>query len=71
MHYSYHGRIQQRIKAGELVGYKMVEDHPRIGKCLLLLFKTEPFIRPIRPRRYAEYQKILNDWRMKDEKSKQ
>lgn len=58
--YPYHNRIKQRIKNGELIGYRYVDDYPKIGKCMLLEFNTSPFVRPIRPERYEEYKHILN-----------
>lgn len=61
--YPYHNRIRQRIKAGELVDHYFVDDYPGIGETLVLVFKTAPFLRPIRPHRWAEYQVILSDWR--------
>ncbi|MBS5280026.1 MAG: hypothetical protein KHY27_00405 [Butyricicoccus pullicaecorum] len=42
MNYSYHGRIKQHIKAGELTDVQFVTDYPRIGECMVLMFKTEP-----------------------------
>ena len=60
--YSYHNRIKQRIKNGELIDYEFVEDYPKIGECLLLRFSTFPALRPIRPHRYAEYVRILKLW---------
>ncbi len=67
MRYSYHGRIKQRIKAGELTDVQFVTDYPRIGECMVLVFKTEPIFRPVRPRKYAEYAGILNGWRRNHE----
>lgn len=55
MKYSYHGRIQQRIRAGELQDHYFTEDYPGIGPALVLVFNTAPFLRPIRPHRWAEY----------------
>ena len=60
--YPYHNRIKQRIKNGELVGHKFVDNHKGVGECMLLIFKTEPSIRPIRPKRYVEYVDILARW---------
>lgn len=57
--YSYHNRIKQRIKNGELIRHKFVEHYKNIGECMLLEFNTYPFTRPIRPHRYAEYLAIL------------
>lgn len=47
MHYSYHGRIKQRIKAGELTDVQFVTDYPRIGECTVLVFRNEPIFRPV------------------------
>lgn len=58
--YSYHGCIKKRIMAGELVKWEFVKDYPNIGECLVLYFSTPPFVRPIRPHRYPEYELILN-----------
>lgn len=58
--YSYHGCIKKRIMAGELVKWEFVKDYPGIGECLALYFSTQPFVRPIRPHRYPEYELILN-----------
>lgn len=60
--YPYHNRIKQRIKNSELVGHKFVDNHKGIGECMLLIFNTEPSIRPIRPERYAEYVDLLARW---------
>ena len=57
--YPYHNRIKQRIRNGELVGYKYVENYKNIGECLLLFFNTHPFIRPVRPHKYYEYVGLL------------
>lgn len=57
--YPYHNKIKQRIRAGELLRVEHRSDWPRIGECMLLIFSTEPFFRPIRPHRYAEYAGIL------------
>lgn len=58
--YPYHNRIKQRIKNGELVRFEFVEKYKAISPCLLLHFKTEPYIRPIREHRFKEYQEILD-----------
>ena len=58
--YSYHNTIKKRIKNGELTNYSFVTDYKGTGDCLLLFFKTYPFVRPIRPHKYEEYMKILN-----------
>ena len=58
-HYSYHGRIRQRIRCGELIGHYFVDDYPRIGPALVLVFNSPPFLRPIRPHRWEEYREFL------------
>lgn len=63
MMYPYHNRIKQRIKKGELVGYKFVDDYKTIGECLLLFFDTPPFVRPIRPHKYEEYIGFLSEFK--------
>lgn len=53
----YHNRIKQRINAGELVAHYYTNSYPRIGPALVLVFNSAPYIRPIRPNRWGEYQK--------------
>ena len=60
--YPYHNKIKQRIKNGELIGFEFAQDWPKIGSCLVLRFNTQPFLKPIRPHRYAEYAPILSEW---------
>lgn len=60
--YPYHNRIKQRIKNGELTGFDYADNYKNIGDCLLLYFNTPPYIRPIRPHKYYEYDKILAEW---------
>lgn len=67
MRYSYHGRIKQRIKAGELTDVQFVTDYPRIGECMVLMLKIEPIFRPVRPRKYSDYVDILAEWRRNHE----
>lgn len=57
--YPYHNRIKQRIENGELVEWYIASTWPKIGKCLVLVFSTEPFFRPIRPERWEEYLAVL------------
>ncbi|WP_312047787.1 hypothetical protein [Anaerotignum sp.] len=57
--YPYHNKIKQRIKNGELKTYFYSNSYPKIGECLVLVFKTEPNYRPIRPYRYHEYLDLL------------
>ena len=61
--YPYHNRIKQRIKAGELADHYFIDSYPGIGEALVLVFTTAPFLRPVRPHRYAEYVEILANWR--------
>ena len=58
--YPYHNKIKQRIKNGELVSYEFVEAYKNISPCLLLYFKTEPFVKPIREHRFEEYKALLH-----------
>jgi hypothetical protein len=60
--YPYHNRIKQRIKADELIKFEYVGQYKKIAPCLLLYFKTEPYIRPIRVHRFEEYKSILENW---------
>ena len=57
--YPYHNRIRQRIKNGELTNFYFTASYPNIGKALVLVFSTEPFLRPIRPHRWGEYIDLL------------
>lgn len=59
--YPYHNRIKQRINNGELIGFEFVENYPRIGEALVLRFSTFPSVRPIRPHRWAEYERLLKE----------
>ena len=57
-YYGYHQMIRKRIAAGELAGFAFVEDYPRIGKALVLIFSTMPHLRPVRPHRCGDYKDI-------------
>jgi len=57
--YPYHNKIKQRIKNGELIGWYIDDDYPKIGRALVLIFNAEPFKRPIREYRWREYAPIL------------
>ena len=59
MMYPYHNMIKKRIQCGELLGYYMTDNYPKIGKAMVLLFKTDPIRRPIRPHRIPEYMHLL------------
>jgi hypothetical protein len=58
--YPYHNTIKQRIKNGELIRFEFVEKYKNISPCLILYFKTEPYVKPIREHRFAEYKSILD-----------
>jgi hypothetical protein len=58
--YPYHNKIKQRIKNGELIKFEFVEKYKNISPCLILYFKTEPYVKPIREHRFAEYESILH-----------
>lgn len=60
MKYPYHNIIKQRIRNGELIDYYFDDNYPRIGKALVLVFNSPPFIRPIREYRWKEYENWLN-----------
>lgn len=66
--YPYHNKIKQRICNGELVDYRFVESYRNIGECLLLFFKTAPYVRPIRPYKYSEYAELLGNFENSKEK---
>ncbi len=59
--YPYHNRIKKRIANGELNRYEFVEKYKNISPCLVLYFKTEPYIRPIRVHRFKEYENLLKN----------
>ena len=60
--YPYHNHNKKRIKNGELAGFEITQNYRNMGECLLLYFKTPPFVRPVRPARYAEYEPLLKKW---------
>lgn len=64
--YPYHNKIKQRIRNGELIDYWFTDDYPRIGEVLVLRFGTEPYVRPIRPYRFWEYEELLKGVRILD-----
>lgn len=58
--YPYHNRIRQRINNHELVDAYFTDNYPNIdGECLVLVFKTFPAFRPIRPHAYCKYQDVI------------
>ena len=58
--YPYHAILKQRIQNGELVDVQDCNNYKKVGQCKLLIFSTEPFVRPIRQHRYNEYSDILH-----------
>lgn len=60
--YPYHNKIKRRITNGELLKYEYVTSYKDIQPCLLLYFRTEPYVRPIRAHRFDEYKVILENW---------
>ncbi len=57
--YPYHNKIKQRIRNKELLRYEYVESYKAISPCLLLHFSTEPYVKPIREHRFAEYEELF------------
>lgn len=57
--YPYHNAIKKRIRNGELIDHYLTDNYPGIGEALVLVFRTAPFVRPIRPHRFLEYFAIL------------
>ncbi|NLL55698.1 MAG: hypothetical protein GX242_00590 [Clostridiales bacterium] len=58
--YPYHNRIIQRIKNNELIDIIDSYHHSKIGKCVLFVFNTPPYTRPIRYNAMYRYQKVLS-----------
>ncbi|MEG0229380.1 MAG: hypothetical protein RR640_02125 [Oscillospiraceae bacterium] len=65
--YPYHNKIKQRISNNELLYYYFTSNYPKIGECLVLVFKTTPNLRPIRPHKYHEYVIVLDKSKMVQE----
>ena len=59
--YPYHNKIKSRINNNEMLHYEYVPQYKNISPCLLLHFRTEPFIRPIREHRFAEYEAFFRE----------
>ena len=59
--YPYHNKIKQRIQNKEMISYEYLEKYKNIAPCLLLHFETEPFTRPIREHRFAEYEELFKN----------
>lgn len=64
--YPYHNRILQRIQNGEMVAYQYVDRYKDITPCLLLHFKTEPFVRPIRSHRFEKYEQLFDEMELRE-----
>lgn len=64
--YPYHNRILQRIQNGEMVAYQYVDRYKDITPCLLLHFKTEPFVRPIRSHRFEKYEQLFDEMKLRE-----
>lgn len=56
-YYSYHGRNMQRIKNKEIIGIKKSDDD---RFAFVLVFKTKPYVRPIRPHAIGRYADVLH-----------
>ncbi len=56
--YPYHNRIKQRINNGELVA---IETSDRVEFECVLIFKTHPYTRPIRPHAMWRYYDIIKE----------
>lgn len=61
--YPYHNAIKKRIRNGELIDHYLTDNYPGIGEALVLVFKTAPVLRPIRPHKWPDYVDILVDWK--------
>lgn len=61
MMYPYHNRIKQRIQAGGLVTHYYTDSYPRIGPAMVLVFSPSPYLRPIGPHRWQEYENIIKN----------
>lgn len=57
--YSYHNRVKQRIRNGELLTHYRADNYPGIGEAFVLVFNTPPFLRPIRPHKWDEYKEVI------------
>ena len=62
MYHNYHGIIKQRIANGELTGFEYVEEYNKIKPCLLLYFKTHPYVKPILEHRFEEYKPLIENY---------
>lgn len=57
--YPYHNKIKQRINNNELVSFEFVDEYNKIKPCLLLYFRTYPYVKPVREHRFTEYKELL------------
>ena len=60
--YPNHNKIKQSIRNKELMRYEYVESYKAISPCLLLHFSTEPYSKPIREHRFAEYEELFKSF---------
>ena len=56
-YYNYHGRNLQRIRNKEAVGIKRSDDEKF---AFVIVFKTRPYVRPIRPYAIGRYESVLH-----------
>lgn len=61
--YPYHNRNIQRIRNGELIDHYFVDNYPKIGEAMVLLFNSEPHRVPVRPHAYHKYVNVLAEWK--------
>ena len=57
-YFSYHKKIQSKIKKGELKFFEFVESYNGISPCLLLYF-NDGKVYPIRHHMFEEYYKMF------------
>lgn len=60
--YPYHNQIKNRINNNELVSFEFVDEYNKIKPCLLLYFKTFPYVKPIREHRFEEYKPLIENY---------
>ena len=60
--YPYHNKNKQRIRAGELIDCCFTEEYPGIGRAMVLVFDSPPFLRPVRPHAWGLYTDVLQEW---------
>ena len=60
-----HLSIKRRIINNELMGYKFIDDYPRIGEALVLYFCTNPFEVAVPIEDTERYVNILAEWNLR------